>query len=87
MTVLDIPFTNVLLLSILSLATYGTLLATYRLLFHPLSRFPGPKLAAVTYWRSFYYDVVQGQHPGRELYNIHELHDQYGMYGQPAQHN
>lgn len=80
MPILAISSSNLLLLSILSLAGYGIVLAVYRLLFHPLSRFPGPKLAAATYWRSFYYDILQGPYPGRELYDIHQLHNRYGEY-------
>lgn len=82
MPAVDSSFFSLLLLLISSFVGYGVLLAAYRLLLHPLSRFPGPKLAAATYWKSFYDDVLQGQHPGCELYHIHQLHDQYGTYSQ-----
>ena len=56
---------------------YLVILAVYRLVFHPLARFPGPKIAALTRWYEFYYDVVlQGQYN----FKIRELHAQYGKY-------
>ncbi|XXH01450.1 hypothetical protein Hte_007810 [Hypoxylon texense] len=53
---------------------YGTL-AFYRLFLHPLARFPGPKLAAVSRWYEGYYDVVLG---GKYTAKIAELHKIYG---------
>ena len=47
-----------------------------RLIFSPLSHIPGPKLAALTSWYEFYYDVVK---PGQFIWHIQELHLQYGM--------
>lgn len=49
--------------------------AIQRLYFSPLSHIPGPKLAALTWWYEFYYDVVQ---KGRFVFKIEELHKQYG---------
>jgi hypothetical protein len=43
----------------------------------PLSKFPGPKLAAATLWYEFYYDVIL---KGRYTFKIKELHKQYGIY-------
>ncbi|KAL5315614.1 hypothetical protein ACEPPN_016483 [Leptodophora sp. 'Broadleaf-Isolate-01'] len=61
------------------LAGFGILytfaLVIWRLYFSPISHFPGPRLAALTYWYEFYYDLIQR---GRFLYKIQELHDQYG---------
>ncbi|KAI0315343.1 hypothetical protein OF83DRAFT_1022687, partial [Amylostereum chailletii] len=46
-----------------------------RLFFHPLSRFPGPKLAAATYWYTTYYDVWKD---GSLVEHLVELHKRYG---------
>jgi hypothetical protein len=54
---------------------YVTSLYLYRLFFHPLARYPGPKLAAATNWYEFYYDVIQ---EGGFTHQIQELHKQYG---------
>lgn len=51
-------------------------LAVSRRYFHPLSGFPGPRLAAITNWYEFYYDVVQD---GTFLGRIPMLHKHFGM--------
>ena len=54
--------------------------AIRRLSFHALSHIPGPKLAALTWWYEFYFDGIK---PGRYVFEIQELHKQYGMLGMP----
>lgn len=59
-----------------ALLLYLVCLALYRLYLGPIAKFPGPKLAALSLWYEFYYDVVRG---GQYCFKISELHDQYGM--------
>jgi hypothetical protein len=56
-------------------ATYGILLALYRLYLHPLARYPGPELAAATRWYEFYFDVIER---GRFAWEIKCMHEVYG---------
>lgn len=51
-------------------------LVIYRLYFSPLSKFPGPKLAAISKWYEFYYDVVLR---GQFTFQIQRMHQKYGM--------
>lgn len=58
-----------------TIVLYYATVALYRLYLHPLARFPGPKLAAVTRWYEGYYDLY---HSGQYTFKIAELHKQYG---------
>ena len=60
--------------------TYLITTALYRLYFSPLAKFPGPKLAALTLWYEFYYDVVKR---GKYTWKIAEMHKQYGRHRVP----
>ncbi|KAH8150612.1 uncharacterized protein LAJ45_05308 [Morchella importuna] len=54
---------------------YYVALVIYRVFFHPLAKFPGPKKAAATGWYRSYYDVwMQGEMPRQ----IAVLHKKYG---------
>ena len=55
---------------------YLVFLAFYRLYWSPLAKFPGPRLAALSNWYEFYYDVVM---QGRFTSHIQDLHKQYGL--------
>ena len=57
------------------LIAYCTYLAILRLFFSPAAKFPGPKLAALTYFYEFYYDVWQ---EGQYTWKLRDLHRQYG---------
>ena len=52
-------------------------LAFNRLYLSPLAKFPGPKLAALTRWYEFYYEVVLR---GQFTFHITELHKKYGKF-------
>ena len=59
-----------------TVAVYLASLIFYRLLLHPLSRFPGPKLAAISRWYEAYYDAIQ---EGQYTFKISEMHKKYGI--------
>ncbi|KAI0871745.1 cytochrome P450 [Hypoxylon argillaceum] len=55
----------------------------YRLYLHPLSRFPGPKLAAATtLYRAYYQIIRDGEHVAQAT----KLHEQYGPVVRIAPH-
>ena len=60
---------------LLAFVAYLALLAIYRLYLSPIAKFPGPKLAALSNWYEFYYDVIR---QGQFTWHIQELHKQYG---------
>lgn len=56
---------------------YLAVLAIYRVYFHPLSRFPGPKIAAATGFYETYFDIISGP-GGQYMWEIQRMHEKYG---------
>jgi len=56
-------------------AIYIVALVVYRLFLHPLAKFPGPRLAALTSWYEAYFEIVKN---GQYFSKISQLHDIYG---------
>ncbi|OAQ97404.1 hypothetical protein LLEC1_02670 [Akanthomyces lecanii] len=54
---------------------YAACLGVYRLWYSPIAHLPGPKLAALTQYYEFYYDIILG---GQYTFRIVEMHKQYG---------
>ena len=59
------------------LGVYSVYGAVWRLYLSPIAHIPGPRLAALTLWVEFYYDVVLC---GRYTFKIMEYHQRYGEF-------
>lgn len=55
--------------------SYCACLVVYRLYLHPLARFPGPKLAALSKYYEFYFEVIRR---GQFTFQTQALHKKYG---------
>jgi hypothetical protein len=56
---------------------YWISLAIYRLYFHPLAGFPGPKIAAITHLYEIAWDYFGN---GAYLFEIEKMHKKYGLF-------
>lgn len=69
--------TNLTVWGLGGLLVYLITVATYRLYFHPLKKIPGPKLAAISSYYEFYFNVIKR---GTFIWHLEKLHDTYGRY-------
>ena len=60
-----------------SMVLYVISVAIHRLYFSRYAKFPGPRLAGLTYGYMFYYDVIAWS--GQYYKKIEQLHEEYGM--------
>ena len=72
----DLEFVQIAVYISLAIFLYYCAVGVYRLCFCPIAGFPGPRLAAVTFWYEFYYDIWP--HKFQYLWKIKQLHEQYG---------
>lgn len=64
---------EITLIAVVLYTAYGVI---YRLYLSPIAHFPGRKLAALTFWYEFYFDVVKR---GRYAWKIQEMHEIYDL--------
>ncbi|PSN70347.1 cytochrome P450 [Corynespora cassiicola Philippines] len=70
----DLP-ANCWTVAITAIFLYATAKGVYRLYFHPLAGFPGPKLAALTYWYELYFDIIIS---GQYTAHLRKQHARHG---------
>lgn len=60
-----------------SAVAYNLVMVVYRLQFHPLNKFPGPRLAAATGLYEIYFSIW-----GTEIFEhrIDQMHQKYGKH-------
>ncbi|KAL2061155.1 hypothetical protein VTL71DRAFT_7428 [Oculimacula yallundae] len=66
---------SILMLLASSWIAWAIYMATWRIYFSPLAKFPGPKLAAATLLYEMYYEIVKG---GQYMFIIRDMHEKYG---------
>lgn len=80
-SLVNIGLVRFISLSIGLLLVYRTIETVYSVYFGPLSKIPGPKLAAATYWYEIYHDAYK---PGLYWQVVREMHKQYGITTTPS---
>ena len=62
----------------ITLSIYWASLIVYRLYLSPLAKFPGPKLAGLTWWTEAYYELFKGD-GGQFPFQYQKWHQKYGL--------
>ena len=76
--ILDMSSSTLCALAVVfGLGAYTLYGAIWRLYLSPIAHIPGPRLAALTFWNEFYYDVFLG---GKYTWTIQQYHEKYGMH-------
>lgn len=73
--VVQVSLGNLAYAALVAGALYLICGAIYRLYFHPLAKFPGPKIAALTGWYETYHDLIRR---GMFVWKIQEMHEEFG---------
>lgn len=66
---------SVYYISFLAFVFYRASKVVYNLYFHPLAKFPGPKLAAASHLYEFYWSIVRD---GEFIWALERMHKKYG---------
>lgn len=75
----------VLITGVLLLVLFlGVTLAVRQIFYHPLSKFPGPWLAALTPFYKTYYEVFRGGELLRRIQELHNMHGEWPLQICPA---
>ncbi|KAK4227386.1 putative cytochrome P450 [Podospora fimiseda] len=75
---LQLPTAKILFTAVAAFFIHRVAIVIYRLYFHPLSSFPGPKLAAATSLYQLYYEVFAPETTPWPEYQRSVLHSKYG---------
>ena len=68
--------------AIVALILYTLYGAIYRLCLSPVAEFLGRKLAALTFWYEFYYDIIKC---GSYVYEIKKMYEEHGQRPSPPE--
>ena len=63
-----------LYLILIYLVVFKSSITLYRLLWHPLAKFPGPSTAAATSLYGAFYDLVLGDRLCRQVAELHKVY-------------
>lgn len=69
-------FMSFYILVLLAVSGWVAAIAIYRIIFHPLAKIPGPKLAAITQLYQTYFSYIKNE--SRYYQKVEQLHKKYG---------